>query len=138
MGYHLPQHVSDDDIKGHTADIEKCLARDDLPPEVRSLLGSTIMLLCAIVDGWDALDDDTIIAFQDGEYVRRAAKRIHREDADAVEVWRRERAAVLERVRIVAENEAEARALGYPNLISMQSEIAGEQHPEIMYGGRRE
>jgi hypothetical protein len=73
MGYFLPQFVSDDDIHGHREDIEKCLARDDLPPEVRALLGSTINLLDAIVDGWDALPDDLVLAFQDGKYVRRAA-----------------------------------------------------------------
>jgi hypothetical protein len=74
MGYFLPQFVSDDDIDGHMKDIETCLARDDLPPEVRGLLNSTINLLGAIADGWDALDDDLVVAWQDGKYVRRAAK----------------------------------------------------------------
>jgi hypothetical protein len=54
--------------------LRRALARDDLPPEVRGLLTSTFNLLAAIAYGWDALDDDLVLAWQDGKYVRRAAK----------------------------------------------------------------
>jgi hypothetical protein len=35
------------------------------------------------------------------------------------------------------QNEAEARAAGYPNLISLQQETAAEQYPEICFRPRR-
>lgn len=37
---------------------------------------------------------------------------------------------------IVDQNEAEARALGYPNQITLQCEQAAELYPEIMFGKR--
>jgi hypothetical protein len=36
---------------------------------------------------------------------------------------------------IIEQNEADARAAGYSNPISMQMEEAGEQYPDIVYGG---